>query len=41
MLLGKSGGQLPIAPERTKKLDQSRNDTQLWMYPASGGESKV
>ena len=29
MLLGKSGGQLLIAPER---MDQSRNDAQLWMY---------
>ena len=27
-LLGKSGGQLLIAPERTKQLGQSRNDTQ-------------
>ena len=31
MLLGKSGGQLLIAPERMKLLDQSRNDAQLWM----------
>ena len=31
MLLGKSGGQLLIAPERMKRLGQSRNDTQLWM----------
>ena len=29
MLLGKSGGQLLIAPER---MDQSTNDAQLWMY---------
>ena len=32
MLLGKSRGQLLIAPERMKCLDQRRNDTQLWMY---------
>ena len=31
MLLGKSGGQLLIAPEIMKWLGQSRNDTQLWM----------
>ena len=31
MLLGKSGGQLLIAPERMKQLGQSRNDTPLWM----------
>ena len=31
MILGKSRGQLPIAPERMKQLGQSRNDTQLWM----------
>ena len=31
MLLGKSGGQLLIAPERMKQLGQSRNDAQLWM----------
>ena len=31
MLLGKSGGQLLIAPERMKLLGQSRNDVQLWM----------
>ena len=30
MLLGKSGGQLLIAPERMKQLRKSRNDTQLW-----------
>ena len=29
ILLGKSGGQLLIAPER---MEQSRNDAQLWMY---------
>ena len=31
MLLGKSGGQLLIAPERMKWMGQSRNDAQLWM----------
>ena len=31
MLLGKSGGELLIAPERMKQLGQRRNDTQLWM----------
>ena len=31
MLLGKSGGQLLIAPERMKQLGQSGNDAQLWM----------
>ena len=31
MLLGKSGGQLLIAPERMKKLGQSGKDAQLWM----------
>ena len=31
MLLGKSRGQLLIAPERMKQLDQSENDAQLWM----------
>ena len=31
MLLGKSEGQLLIAPEKTKQLDQSGNDVQLWM----------
>ena len=31
MLLGKSGGQLAIAPERMKQLGQSRNDAQLWV----------
>ena len=29
MLIGKSGGQLLIAPERMKQLGQSRNDAQL------------
>ena len=32
MLLGKSGGQLLVAPERMKGLHQSRNSAQLWMY---------
>jgi len=31
MLLGKSRGQLPPAPERIKQLSQSRNDAQLWI----------
>ena len=31
MLQGKSGGQLQIAPERTKWLGLSGNDAQLWM----------
>ena len=31
MLLGKSGGQLLITPERKKWLGQSRNNAQLWM----------
>ena len=31
MLLGKSKGKLPRAPERTKQLGQSGNDAQLWM----------
>ena len=30
-LLGNSRGQLLIAPERMKQLNQSRNDAQLWM----------
>ena len=34
MLLGKSRGQLLIAPERIKWLGQSRNDAQFWMYLA-------
>ena len=29
--LGKSRGQLLIAPERIKQLGQSRNDVQIWM----------
>ena len=32
MLLGKSRGQLQIAPERMKHLRQSGNDTQQWMF---------
>ena len=32
MLLGKSRGQLLIATERMKRLDQSRNDIQLRIY---------
>ena len=32
MLLGKSRGQLLIAPERMKQLRQSGNDTQQWMF---------
>ena len=31
MLLGKSGGQLLIAPERMKRLGQSGNNAQLSM----------
>ena len=31
MLLGKSRGQLPIAPVRMKQLGQSGNNAQLWM----------
>ena len=31
MLLGKSGGQLLIVPERMKQLGQSGNDAVLWM----------
>ena len=38
MLKGKSRGQLLTAPERTKWLGQSRNDSQSWM---SGGERKT
>ena len=30
-LIGKSGGQLLIAPERMKQLGQRRNDVQLWI----------
>ena len=31
VLLGKSGKQLLIAPERMKRLGQSGNNAQLWM----------
>ena len=31
-LLGKSRGQLLMAPERMKRLGQSRNDAQLWLH---------
>ena len=31
MLLGKSGGQLRIVPERMKRLGQNRSSTHLWM----------
>ena len=31
MVLGKSGGQLLIAPERMKWLGQSESDVKLWM----------
>ena len=31
MLIGKSGGQLLIAPERMTWLDQRRTNAQLWM----------
>ena len=31
MLLGKSGGELPIAPEGMKQLGQNGNAAQLWM----------
>ena len=31
MLLGKRRGQLLIAPERIKWLDQNGNDAQSWM----------
>ena len=31
MLLGKSRGQLRIAPENMMWLDQSRNDAHLWL----------
>ena len=44
MLLGKSRGQLLIAPERMKWLDENGNAAQLWMYlvmDVSGGKSKV
>ena len=31
-LLENSRGQFLIAPERMKRLGQSRNDVQLWMF---------
>ena len=31
MLVGKSGGQFLIAPERMKRLSQGGNNAQLWM----------
>ena len=31
ILLGKTGGKLPIAPELMKQLGQSGYDAQLWM----------
>ena len=31
ILLGKSGGELLVAPERTKQLGQSENDAKLWI----------
>ena len=31
MVLGKSKGQLLIAPERMKQFGQSRNNAQLWI----------
>ena len=40
MLLGKSGGQLLIAPIRMKQLGQSRNATQPWMCLGWGVEWK-
>ncbi|KAF7240056.1 Exodeoxyribonuclease [Varanus komodoensis] len=39
MLLGKSGGLVLVAPERMKRLGQSRKDTQLQMYLVVKGES--
>ena len=38
MLQGKSRGKLVIALETIKWLEQSGNNTRLWM---SGGESKI
>ena len=38
MLLGKSG---EIAPKRMKRLSQSGNDAQLWMYLAVEVKSSV
>ena len=31
MLLGKSGGQIVVDPEKMKQLGQSGKDAQLWM----------
>ena len=39
MLLGKSGGQFQVAPERVKRLGQSRKDAQLWMCLEVKGKS--
>ena len=39
MLLGKSGGELLIAPERMKWLGQNRNDAQLWKSGESSASS--
>ena len=39
MVLGKSGWQLVLAPERMKCLGKSGNDVELWIL--SGDESKV
>jgi hypothetical protein len=39
MLLGRSRGQLLIAPIRMKQLGQSRNDAQLWMCLVMKGKS--
>ena len=39
MLLGKSGGQLLIAPVRMKQLGQSRNNTQLRICPVVKAKS--
>ena len=41
MLLGKSGGQLLIAPKRMKWLGQRSNDAQLWMCLVVKVESNV
>ena len=41
MLLGKSGGQLLIAPERMKWLGQSRTNVQLRMSLVVKVKSKV
>ena len=41
MLLGKSGGQLLIVPERIKQPGQSGNDAQLWMCLVVKAESNA